>query len=200
MTFSSLSRRGAIGLVLALALASTGCDVKERLFPGIGSRYTFAQDDQGRLVRLNKHTGELVLVESSLPQPVARRPRAAAPEVAVAEPAQPDATPDVPSEADTPDLTAQHTPAPTCPSPATFAEASHIRVKSTSPVFVEPRELRVPVATMTAGAVLPIAEVANDWLLVRFEDDQWGPRVGYIHCATVAIALESEIVATTAAR
>jgi hypothetical protein len=63
-----------------------------------------------------------------------------------------------------------------------------------------PRQLRVPLVTMTAGSVLPVAEVADDWLMVRFEDDQWGPRVGYIHCSTVEVALESDVVSTAAAR
>ena len=63
---------------------------------------------------------------------------------------------------------------------------ANILVRLDSPAYVAPRQLEVPLATIAAGTRLPIMEAAGEWILVRFEDRRWGPRVGYLHCSRLA--------------
>ena len=58
-----------------------------------------------------------------------------------------------------------------------------------APVFIYPRVLPTPLATLTKGAVLDVGGTNGKWFLVRFGDRRWGPRVGYINCANVIATL-----------
>jgi len=58
-----------------------------------------------------------------------------------------------------------------------------------APVFIYPRVLATPLATLTKGAVLDVGGTNGKWYLVRFGDRRWGPRVGYINCANVIATL-----------
>ena len=63
---------------------------------------------------------------------------------------------------------------------------ANVVVRLDAPAYVAPRELEVPLATIAAGTRLPIMEAAGEWILVRFDDRRWGPRVGYLHCSRLA--------------
>jgi hypothetical protein len=53
-------------------------------------------------------------------------------------------------------------------------------------IFIQPRELPVPLTTLPGGSVLPVTEVSGDWYLVKFGDQRWGPRIGYVRCTNVS--------------
>jgi hypothetical protein len=61
-------------------------------------------------------------------------------------------------------------------------------VPDVAPVFIEPRVLPQPLATLPAGTSLISLQSEGDWYLVRFADQQWDDRVGYVHCANVRAA------------
>ena len=52
-----------------------------------------------------------------------------------------------------------------------------------APVFIQPRVLPVPLATLDIGTAAPVITVDGGWLLIRFKDERWGERVGYVSCA-----------------
>jgi hypothetical protein len=54
-----------------------------------------------------------------------------------------------------------------------------------TPAFIEPRLRQVPLALLRAGAKLEVVSVDGAWYLVRFSDERWGKRVGYVHCTDV---------------
>ena len=40
-----------------------------------------------------------------------------------------------------------------------------------------------PLSTFTSGVGLMVIERSSDWVLLRFQDLRFGPRVGYAHCS-----------------
>ena len=54
-----------------------------------------------------------------------------------------------------------------------------------APVFIEPRALPVPLATLRRGSVLTVAARDDDWIRVEFNDPRWGRRVGFVHCGHI---------------
>src|SRR5262245_12084218 len=51
--------------LFVLAMASTGCDWPSPNSNQAAGQYEFARDERGRLIRLNKSTGELTVVNST---------------------------------------------------------------------------------------------------------------------------------------
>jgi len=60
MTLPFRAGRGAAILFALLSLGLTACDELERRY---GTRYELKQDEQGRMIRLDKRTGEVAIVE-----------------------------------------------------------------------------------------------------------------------------------------
>ena len=56
-----------------------------------------------------------------------------------------------------------------------------------APAFIEPRLRAVPLTTLPAGQKLEVTAVDGAWYLVRFKDERWGTRVGYVHCSDVRL-------------
>jgi len=61
-----------------------------------------------------------------------------------------------------------------------FAQAAHVVTVEDAPLFVAKDERRVPLRTAKQGSRLKVVTDDGDWLLVEFEDPQWGRRQGYI--------------------
>lgn len=49
-----------------------------------------------------------------------------------------------------------------------------------APAFLRPDSSRPPLRVLERGARLQVLEVRGDWLLVEFDDPQYGPRRGYV--------------------
>jgi hypothetical protein len=56
-----------------------------------------------------------------------------------------------------------------------------------TPAFIEPRFRQVPLAMLVRGARLDVVRPEGAWYLVRFNDERWGKRNGYVHCRDVAV-------------
>jgi len=70
-----------------------------------------------------------------------------------------------------------------------------------TPIFIQPRALPVPLATLPSGSIIPVSGRENEWYFIRFEDRQWGTRVGYVYCDNVSVTpgVEPEPVFSTSA-
>jgi hypothetical protein len=202
-----LRRHLAIGAALILSLAVVGCDKLPSSLT-MNQRFEFAKDDSGRLVRLNRFTGELKVVEDEMAAQQAASPRRPAKTSPKTTPTPLDAalTPtslenEVPIAQELhADVAAVARVDAGCPPQDVLLSSTHIKMRSDAPAFVAPREMPEAVATMTAGSVLPVVEVRNEWVLVQFEDPRWGPRVGYIHCTHVSADTDGALDAPTTTR
>jgi len=58
-------------------------------------------------------------------------------------------------------------------------------VNADSPVFIEPKFRTQPLTLLPTKKTAEIASVEGAWYLIRFNDERWGRRVGYIHCSDV---------------
>src|SRR5262249_15183413 len=56
---------------------------------------------------------------------------------------------------------------------------------SEATIFIEPRELRVPLASLPVNTRLTVFQPEGDWYLIEFQDPRWGRRMGYVHCSKV---------------
>jgi hypothetical protein len=56
-----------------------------------------------------------------------------------------------------------------------------------APAFIEPRFRQVPLAMLDQGARLEVVRPEGAWYLVRFNDERWGKRNGYVHCSCVSV-------------
>lgn len=158
---------GALGLWFILPFVTAGGDAS-RATPPDSNRFELKQDGQGRLVRLDKMTGEVTTVNS--PPAGSRRTRKVATDAAKGNSERVGAIPD---------------PGPLCDQAG--GSTPHTVTVSTenTPLFMKPRVLPVPLTNLSAGSVVPVVEMEGDWYLIRFKDRRWGSRVGYIHCSDV---------------
>jgi hypothetical protein len=53
-------------------------------------------------------------------------------------------------------------------------------VAAAAPIFLYQDDQRIPLRTAAVGTVLQVIGVDGDWYNVRFQDPEYGPRVGYI--------------------
>jgi hypothetical protein len=180
-----------LGVTILLVSAIAGCDLVPSSRITFGeARYELREDKEGRLIRLDKVTGEIVLVQEAIrqsnrttrtqPSPP-QAPRLSAPVSApqVVEPPQPP-------------ITSEGLAAPQeLASIATLDLCGHTQIPdmgvtlADAPVFVAPQALPTPLATLVSGVIVQITEQADDWLLVRFEDPRFGPRAGYVRCSNL---------------
>jgi hypothetical protein len=86
--------------------------------------------------------------------------------------------PPAPSEPKAP-VTAPGKPSPAGTSPEGGVVGSTVVAKQDLPMFVRPGML-TPIVTFPRGTRLKILSVEGDWLMVEYQDRQWGRRVGYV--------------------
>jgi hypothetical protein len=157
-------------LVLAWPLATIGCgDLRDSSQASEQARFELRNDNNGRLVRLDKTTGEITVVDdpaTHTPPAAGRRTREKR-------------RPVVASASD-------HAASVT----STGCVTEHVRTVTVTaaeaPVFILPKVLPTPLVTLPSDTELPVVESTDSWYRVQFEDSRLGPRVGYIHCGSVA--------------
>jgi hypothetical protein len=64
-------------------------------------------------------------------------------------------------------------------------EVSRGVVLQDAPIFITPDASRTPLRVAAVGTNLEVLGTENGWLNVRFQDPQYGPRVGYIEAKAV---------------
>jgi hypothetical protein len=195
----------AVGIIFCIC-AGVACNIR---FPeksnasstSSGSRYQLTKDKDGRVLRLDTVTGDVTVAEPAPAAPSRQRPNSAvaapanvpepAPtppvaEVVASEPPRP-----LPVAADPAPRAQVRPPAEIVAAPSraennVCAREDFIRNVATLadvPVYIRPRPTEKPLATLTNGVALMVIERASDWVLVRFQDFRFGPRVGYAHCS-----------------
>ena len=213
----------AVGIILCIC-AGVACNIR---FPeksnasstSSESRYQLTKDKDGRVLRLDTVTGEVTVAEPAPAAPSRQRPSSA-----VAAPAKvPEPAPNPPVA----EVVASAPPRPLpIPIPADPAPQAQVRppveivaapsraendvcaredfIRSVAtladvPVYIRPGPTEKPLATLTNGVALMVIERAGDWMLVRFQDFRFGPRVGYAHCSQLR-ALDVDEVENAAER
>ncbi len=58
-------------------------------------------------------------------------------------------------------------------------------INADSPVFIEPKFRTQPLTLLPAKKTAEVGSAEGAWYLIRFNDERWGRRVGYIHCSDV---------------
>jgi len=58
-------------------------------------------------------------------------------------------------------------------------------INADSPVFIEPKFRTQPLTLLPAKKTAEVSSADGAWYLIRFNDERWGRRVGYIHCSDV---------------
>jgi hypothetical protein len=192
--------------VILCACAGVACNIR---FPSdtanasgtpSESRYQLTKDKNGRVLRLDTVTGEVTVAEPA-PAPQTRQRAASAAatlakvseptanlvdEVVAAAPSRP-----LPIPADPAPAAELRPPVASVAAPAraennVCAREDFIRYVATVadvPVYIRPRPTESPLATLTNGVALMVIERSSDWVLLRFQDLRFGPRVGYAHCS-----------------
>jgi hypothetical protein len=56
-------------------------------------------------------------------------------------------------------------------------------VTATAAVYIQPKRLVTPLTTFSRGATINTIKREGEWYFIRFEDQQWGRRVGFVHCS-----------------
>jgi Zn-dependent protease with chaperone function len=154
-----------------ITVAGLSCSTPERQDPPPQDRFELRADSGGRLIRLDKTTGQVSVVSGGPPR-ATTAPQKRPNNDEFASVGIPSAGASLPHDA--------------CTAVRAHERPFRLRVIGTeAKVFVAPRQLRVPVATFSAGATLVVDAVEGDWLLIRFVDPRWGDRVGYVHCSLV---------------
>lgn len=155
------------------------------------SRFELKQDNQGRVIRLDKVTGEVVVVDGTKLVPL--KPEAAIRTPVNRPPASPKAVSSAPpvqeQRADpvamtTEPVTLQPPDAPNVQGDASRsapAVVGHSAVLiAATPVFVTARGNQTPLMTLSKGAVVRVRAVEGDWYEIEFDDPRWGKRVGFV--------------------
>jgi hypothetical protein len=184
-----------------------GCD---RLAPqrAEDAKYELRQDEKGRLVRLNKVTGEVTLLTDGKAIPVLRpdpeapssRPSSNAASITKqtvqeVKRASSSTTSGVstmvtssvtrPSERATAVRSANATEPPAVLVNTALPDGTIVKIKNASPLFLNPDQRRTPLLTMDAGTVVKVLGTQGEWYRVEFNDHYNGPRVGYVRSENV---------------
>lgn len=189
-------------LLAAVAVVCSGCEDLGLRPAEPAGRYEFATDERGRTLRLDTVTGDVTEVDG-FRAPARQTPRPGAAPARPAPAARPQATPPEPAPEPAPDAAPDVAPAPepeAAPEPAPAPAATdapaasnqcvlgdlvpgdRLVVADSAQVFVRPGG-QEPIVALPGGTSVRFALADGEWLLVRFDDPQWGERAGYAHCA-----------------
>ncbi len=155
------------------------------------SRYELTKDSRGRVIRLDRRTGEVVLVDNLLRRgqpPTQSGPIMRGPSPNLAVPAQ---------QADSREQKTSAAPSPGNPNQDGESTAPTIRTAmcaaattihsgvtiADSPVYPG-ADLTVPLVTLPSGILLSVEDRSGDWIRVGL-DSRWGSTTGYIHCESL---------------
>ena len=168
-------RKAVQASIVASGLLTGACDaapVSGAPALATAQRYEFTKGADGRVLRLDKVTGEVTAVERNQ-RP--RRPQAPPPQSPAAQTAVP--SPEV-----------RHEP-PAAQSSNTACEltgsASNVVTLAAAPVYLEARELAAPLATVVAGVLLPVKATIGEWFEVEFQHTRLDYQRVYVHCSQV---------------
>ena len=158
---------GIFVLALTCSLTLSACSTDTTQPPNDQAKFELKQDSQGRTIRLNRITGEVVVIQGNQVIPVSESSKAKARTATrTARSPKPEPTP-----ADQPIAAAE---------PVRRARPGETVTTSTdAPIYVAPGN-QTPLRVVGAGSVLRVVAIQDDWYQVEFKDPQWGTRVGFV--------------------
>jgi hypothetical protein len=196
-----VARSLGLAVVVAVGVAfSVGCDRLTARNQSEPERFQLQRDSQGRMIRLDKVTGEVVIVDGTrlipVKSPNAPSARGSARTAGAAKQAEHvPAAPVVPT-ANEPAATLPAQPALLTSIPAETLPHDYpplpvgqmVMINEPAPVFVAAKQTRTPLQIMTTGSRVKLLGAEGDWYRIQFADARWGPRVGFVSKAFVSRA------------
>jgi hypothetical protein len=73
-----------------------------------------------------------------------------------------------------------------CDAPPNLGLGTARVAASRASAYIRPMRLTTPLQTFPQGATLTTTDRQGEWFFIRFEDQRWGTRVGFIHCSELA--------------
>ena len=191
MLLSSVTRQRLSMAILVIATAFVlGCNSDPRPTQ-TKEQFELKQTNQGQIVRLNKETGEIDIIEAgnSLPARTAGKSRSSTPRPTVT------TAPHV-------GLRSTNSPEPEAKAKATVRIAAPalgqlLTLTSGAPIFVSAHRAPTPLLVVSQGSEFRLLGVEGEWYRVEFNDPRWGKRVGFVekdHAIVRTEAVELEPV------
>jgi hypothetical protein len=170
------------------------------------ARYELKQDSQGRVIRLDKMTGEVVIVDGTRLVPVkgttpAPNSRQKVIQVPTRAPLVAGSSPEkLPESAAAgiepitlrpPDSsTGGVSPVKSEPAPEAVTPGQQATIASETRVFVSASERQIPLTVLNRGTLVRVRAVEGDWYQIEFNDSRWGRRFGFVAKKNVVAAPE----------
>jgi len=190
--------------IVVFPVLLAACDQMRGLVPksdDTEARFQLERDDQGRMVRLDKVTGEVTIVKgealsAAIPSREAARTGIERPAVR----AVPETVPIVPAPREVDErippgisesaLIPSGAPVGTLPAsvPAAtphLAAGARVTLIRPSPVFLTARENQTPLEVLGHGAAAKVLRTEGEWYFIEFQSPRWGRRVGFLKSAAV---------------
>jgi hypothetical protein len=178
-------------VVIALLGPSYGCDtVSKASRDPVPDRFELKQDVEGRVIRLNRVTGEVVVVQGTQLIPV-RETKATTKPVGASR-SQPTPKAVQPTKSAAPEVVLNSSSGPALPAASssfvTTASAARrvavplgqqVTLNEGAPLFVTAQDNQKPLEVSSLGSFKVVA-VEGDWYQVEFTDARWGRRLGFV--------------------
>jgi Zn-dependent protease with chaperone function len=174
------------GLLIVAIASNVACDQPKRNDTPSGAvQYEFSRDEQGRLMRLNKTTGEVTIVSGSSRPPVSSA-KQELPKSPTASPRQASRQ-SMPTTELVPDASEQHIIS-TVPQVDTRSMVhttsppvgSSLTLIEPAPLFLLPDRTRTPLVTIEQGATVIFLGSEGQFYRVEYRDRYVGLRTGYV--------------------
>ena len=164
--------RAICGLLLPRgATVSPACSTDKIQLPNDQAKFELRQDSQGRIIRLDRSTGEVAVIQGKQVIPVSESSKAKVRTATrTAQSPKPEPTP-----ADQPMTAAEPVPR--------ARRGETVTTSTDAPIYVAPGH-QTPLRVVGAGSVLRVVALQDDWYQVEFKDPQWGTRVGFVAVAS----------------
>jgi hypothetical protein len=166
----------------ALLLAAA-CGPARSAESGSEDRFELKHDERGRVVRLDKTTGEMAIVTGDRLIPVK------SPDAATRTPRNAAGAPESPKN---PRGEGPSTKSPTEPAapiarvPQESVVGRQLPLQTAAPVFITATATQTPLTVLPAGFSVRVMGIEADRYLVEFDDRQWGRRAGFVAASAIS--------------
>jgi len=164
----------------ALGIVTASCDALPRNEPAPSGqdKYQLMRDGRGSVIRLDKATGEMWLVEGVNLTPLKPTGGGNAPLAGKSPPPTKAVPPETPTR--TANTEASRTAVEALP-------GQMITITATASVFVSPNRNQTPLIVAAPGSTFSVRGTEGDWYYIEFNDARWGTRVGYVSKRDAAV-------------
>jgi hypothetical protein len=170
---------------VAVLLLFAACRPAEPPASRSEDRFELKQDDRGRVLRLDKTTGEMAIVRGDQLIPItsakgdtaSRAPRQTA--------GVPDSSKNARGEQASTKSPSPQPAAPTSPVPLESMIGRRTNLQTPAPVFITATARQTPLTVLPAGFPVRVIGSEGERYLVEFEDPQWGQRAGFVGASAI---------------